>query len=49
MKKNAKQNLALAAAVVILLNFSSCGKYEEGPGPGHGGSTPPPPPPAQGG
>lgn len=32
MKKNAKQNLALVAAAVILINFSSCGKYEEGPG-----------------
>jgi len=31
MKKGTSQKLLLAAAVVTILNFSSCGKYEDGP------------------
>ncbi len=31
MKKGTSQKLLLAAAVVTILNFSSCSKYEDGP------------------
>lgn len=31
MKKGLSRNLLLAATVVTILNFSSCGKYEDGP------------------
>lgn len=31
MKTHYSGNLMLAAAIVIALNFSSCGKYEDGP------------------
>lgn len=31
MKKNVSQKMLLAAAIVLMFNFSSCGKYEEGP------------------